>query len=181
MIKTRILYLLIFLLMACSSSPSNTINAEKYIGVKNFYVEFSNKSNETKYEQIISKIKKELFQAAFIASREKNDWQGIKKVSKTDQIKGKEVSEYHPQKHCFLDISEYDTKDKKAVKIIISLHSPLKDSIFNFNFRAYQKRGHPEWQSAFNPGTFRYKESHSPTEAELADWMIHHIVLLTFK
>jgi ribosomal protein S8 len=177
----------ILLLISCqnSSEPStdsneNIQNSEE---VKDlfYYMEFVDFENTNNSRNIIEQLKNELYSNGYIATTETNEWQGIRKVNKEELITLKDMDKYQTYIHKFKDISEYNPKNGDLEKIVITLNKPINDTIPNFNYHSYNKRGFKEWQSLKNPGNFRYTEGIPFTESELRNWMINLIIILTFK
>jgi hypothetical protein len=187
----RILFIsisVVFFLISCQNSSESSVELDKNIQtdeqVENifFYVEFINLDSTSESINPFEQVRKELFNNGYILGKEtSNDWQGIRKIDATEHIMLQDIDKDHPNIHRFRDFSEYDSSNGDIEKIVITLNNPVNDTIPNFNFRTYKKLGHNDWQSVSNPGNFRYTESNNPTETDLANWMIEHIVLLTFK
>ncbi|KAB7531037.1 hypothetical protein F8C76_05940 [Flagellimonas olearia] len=177
-----------FLLTSCKNISQSSIESGKKIQAveqaedKFFYIEFVNLDSTNIYRNSIDLVKKELLNNGYIVDKENNnDWQGIRKIDKSEHIILDEISEYHPNIHRFINFSEHDSNNGDIEKIVININKPINDTIPNFNYCSYKKLGHEDWQSVFNPGNFRYRESNAFNESELANWMIKTIVLLTFK
>lgn len=178
----------VFLLVSCQNNSQSLIDVNKnnqtikQVEDKFFYIEFINLDRKNTYRNIVEELKKELYNNGYINSKKSdNDWQGIRKVNIAEHINLQDIDKYHPNIHKFRDFSEYDSSSEDIEKIVITLNKPINDSIPNFNFRSYKKRGHEEWQSIFNPGNFRYMEKQTFNESEMTNWMIKTIVSLTFK
>ena len=116
-----------------------------------FYVKFVDLDNSILSQKTIRQVKKRIFNL-------KNPHQNI---------------------YMFRDISEYNLEKKDIEKIVITYNKPINNTVPNFNFRSYKKRGYPEWQSIYNPGNFRYDQKKNYTETELSDWIVNHISILT--
>lgn len=171
----------VFLLISCQDS-SKSAKANEQVEDEILYLEFVNLDSTSVSINTIEQVKEELFNNAYFAGKEINsDWQGIRKLDADEQIKPQDIDQYHQYIHKFRDFAEYDVKDGAIEKIVITLNKPINDTIPNFNYRSYKKLGHADWQSVFNPGNFRYKESNTYTKDQLTPWMIKIIVLLTFK
>ncbi len=181
------LTIVIFLISCQNSSESSaelvkTIQTDQQVENVFFYVEFINLDSTSESINPFEQVKKELFNNGYILGKEtSNDWQGIRKIDTTDYILLQDIDKNRPNIHRFRDFSEYNSSNGNFEKIVITLNNPVNDTIPNFNFHSYKKLGHDNWQSVFNPGNYRYTESNMPNETEFANWMIEHIVLLTFK
>jgi hypothetical protein len=175
-------------LISCQNSSESsaelvkTIQTDQQVENVFFYVEFINLDSTSESINPFEQVKKELFNNGYILGKEtSNDWQGIRKIDTTDYILLQDIDKNRPNIHRFRDFSEYNSSNGNFEKIVITLNNPVNDTIPNFNFHSYKKLGHDNWQSVFNPGNSRYTESNMPNETEFANWMIEHIVLLTFK
>lgn len=173
-------------LASCISDNTNSQkkDIEKQDIVKDifYYVEFIDMDNTNTSQKVIMQVKLEIFANRYIAGIEENDWQGIRKTEPNEKINIADLNKYHPNIHQFRNFSEYNSNQiEDFEKIVITYNKAIENTIPNFNFRSYRKLGHEEWQSVFNPGNFRYKEKQDFSENDLAEWIIDHIVLLTFK
>ncbi len=179
----------IFLLISCQNNSQSSVEfnkntlADEQVKNKNYYIEFISLDSANKYINIIEQVKNELYNNGYIVSQENtnNNWQGIRKIDTTEHIIIRDVDKHHPNIHKFKDLSEYNLNDKDVEKIVITFNKPINDTIPNFNYHSFKKLGHDDWQSVFNPGNFRHEEKSTFNETELANWVIRHIVLLTFK
>lgn len=161
--------ILILLLSACQdSSPATTTPTEPITNTdKVFYLEWATTSTTTDYDKTLALVQKALLDNGYVFDK------GVKKVDGSER----------PTQiiHRFKEMSAYDVEQAEAEKIVLTLNAPIKGLIPNFNYRSYQKKGHADWQSVFNPGNFRYPQE-QPFEAnKLANWMVERIVLLTYK
>ncbi len=181
MLNVKLSWLIIFFgLISCNNANKQTDNSDKIIDTDIFFIEIVDNENSIFSRNVIGKLESKIYNKAFIATNESNDWQGVKAIDFSDEVFYEDLSESHKKIHRFIDISEYSAISD-VVKIIINFNKPLGDTIPNFNYKSYKKLGHPDWQSVFNPGNFRFYETETYSEEDIADWMLHLIVLLSFK
>jgi hypothetical protein len=83
--------------------------------------------------------------------------------------------------HRFKNYIANSSEDSDIEKIVIFYNKPIGDTVPNFNYRSYKKRGHPDWQSSSNPGNFAFKGTGDFEEKDIANWIVNILVLLTFK
>ena len=180
--------LLVLFFVSCQNSSASSVQLDEKNQTEGevenlfYYVEFINLDDTDESIETLNLLKKELFNNGYIIGKERNnDWQGIRKINEAERILLKDISKYHPNIHRFKDFSLCNSSSGDIMKIVISLNKPINDTIPNFNFRGYKKRGDKDWQSSYNPGNFRYTKSNTLNENDFASWMIRYIVLLTFK
>lgn len=168
-------FLLVFAFSAsCGEKPRATKADEK-----NYYLEFVDLENSYNSKLVIRFAKNRLLGRGFYYGAKQDDrW--IHEAF-ADTVNSTWLDKDFQQVHNFNDISKYDSTDVNAEKIVITYHKPLKGNVANFNFLAYRKLGHKEWQPVFNPGNFRNGGPFEAREKDLGVWLGDLIVKLTFK
>lgn len=146
---------------------------------KFYYLEFIDKDNTSLSKATISTLKQRILGRCYYYGAKRNTLQGM---NFGDSVNTAESDEYFPEVHCFRSISEYNSSDVDAEKIVITYNQPDHNKFPNFDFRSYKKLGHKEWQSVHNPGNFRFHNANPEgQEKDLSVWMFDLIVMLTFK
>jgi hypothetical protein len=148
-----------------------------------YYLEFVDQDSTAISKGTIAAIKQRLIGGGgyyYGANPHGGEW--IRGIGYTDSADVAMMDEHFLQVHRFRDISEYKTSDVNAEKIVITIHSPNKDKLNNFDFHSYKKLGREEWQPVFNPGNFQFSHPNPEgQEKDLGVWMSELIVRLTFK
>ena len=169
--KTAFLFyaVLILLLSACqNNAPATTTSTEPITSTdKIFYLEWVTTSSTTDYDKTQALVQKALLDNGYIFDKR------VKKVDGSER----------PTQiiHRFKEMSAYNIDQAEAEKIVLTLNAPIEGHIHKFNYRSYQKQGHADWQSVFNPGNFRYPQEQPFEVDKFANWMVERIVLLTYK
>lgn len=168
-------FLLVFaFLTSCENKAVSGKAADKF-----YYLEFVDKDNSDLSKAAISTIREQILGRCYYYGAKHNTLQGM---NIGDSVNASELDKYFPEVHCFRDISEYDSTDVNAEKIVITYNKPDQNNLPNFNVHAYKKLGHSEWQSVFNPGNFRFHTANPEgREKDISVWMFDLIVKLTFK
>jgi hypothetical protein len=176
------LLLTLFVIISCQNRQQNGANNTKSsIENKFYYVEFLDLDNSSISRKTISLIKKRIFAKAYILTSDTNDWQGIKEIDTNELIDISIINKSFQNVHRFKNLCDSNPNDLELEKIVITYNKPQRDTVPNFNYHSYKRRGHAEWQSMANPGNFTYKGNADPNEMELANYIINKLVLLTFK
>lgn len=172
----------VFLLVLGLSVSCGNERAAGKAEEQNYYLEFVNLEGSNVSEWTIKAVKRKLVGKGYYYGAEPYAGQWIRGVGYVDSADMVLLSDHFTKVHRFRDISEYDPSDVDAQKIVITYNPLNKDEIANFNFHAYEKLGGKEWQSVFNPGSFRFTHAHPEgQDKDLGVWMSELIVRLTFK
>ncbi len=165
-----------------SCTPPNN-NKIEYADRELFYFEFIDHENSQRSRTVIQYLEKELttWDYVLIDNSTSDIWPYYTKLTQNEDVPIDSIMFPHKTIHRLILYDETNQEPKAQYKLGIAYNLPLEDGTPNVKIIKYLRKESGDWEKVVDLGIEKFDKSHFPNDQSIAQVILEHLLIYSWK